>query len=154
MRHSNWGAVRGLLAVGLLMLVGVWGCSKPGWLKTYPVKGVVLVDGKPAKDVMIAFHPREKQEDRPHLPSGRTDEKGEFQLSTFVTDDGAPEGLYEVTIIWPERYNPISTLWEGDKLKGRYATKEKTEFRGIKIEAKPQELPPFEVSTTGKKGAS
>jgi hypothetical protein len=134
----------------VLLALVIAGCSKPGWLETYPVKGVVRVDGKPAKDAMITFHPREQTGERPYIPTGKTNENGEFTLSTFVADDGAPAGEYDVTITWPVRYNPISTLWEGDKLKGRYEKKQNSPFH-VTIEKKPQELPPFELSTTGSK---
>jgi len=151
MRHGVWGrAARSLFGAALAAFVVVLaGCGKRGWLETYPVKGTVLVDGKPAKDAMLSFHPKETVEGKPHLPAGRTNENGEFNLSTFVTDDGAPAGEYDVTIVWPVRHNPISTLWEGDKLGGQYA-KGKSTLR-VTIEKKPQQLPPFELTSGGSK---
>lgn len=146
---GGWRVFEVSFAATLISVLSL-GCSKPGWLETYPVKGIVRVDGKPAKEVMLTFHPREQTADRPYTPSGKTNENGEFSLSTFVTDDGAPAGDYDVTITWPVRYNPISTLWEGDKLKGRYDKKESAAFH-VTIEKKPQELPPFELATTGPK---
>ena len=148
MRSRGW-AVRGPLLLGLVLLAALLpGCRKKGWLDTYPVKGAVLVDGKPAKDVFVSFHPREAVGDRPYLPSGRTNENGEFVLSTFVEGDGAPAGEYDVTVTWPVRFNPISTLWEGDQLKGRYRDKAKPAFT-ITLEKKRQELAPFELKAGG-----
>jgi len=150
MRYRGWAwAVRGPLMLGLVLLVALLpGCRKKGWLETYPVKGAVLVDGKPAKDVFVSFHPKEGVGDRPYLPSGQTNENGEFVLSTFVEGDGAPAGEYDVTVTWPVRFNPISTLWEGDKLNGRYRDKAKPAVT-ITIEKKPQELAPFELKSGG-----
>ena len=148
MRSRGW-AVRGPVLLGLVLLAALLpGCRKKGWLDTYPVKGAVLVDGKPAKDVFVSFHPKEAVGDRPYLPSGRTDENGEFVLSTFVEGDGAPAGEYDVTVTWPVRFNPISTLWEGDQLKGRYRDKAKPAFT-ITVEKKRQELAPFELKSGG-----
>src|SRR5262245_41265941 len=115
MRYRRWALGGPLVLVSVLLGAVRPGCRKArGWLETYPVKGAVLVDGKPAKDVMITFHPKSEVGNRPYLPTGRTNEGGEFVLSTFVEGDGAPAGEYDVTVTWPERFNPISTLWEGD----------------------------------------
>ncbi len=149
MRQFGWRPARGLLGAVVLLAVLQAGCGGPGWLKTYPVKGVVRVDGKAAKGVFVTFHPRERVGERPYIPSGQTDENGEFKLSTFETGDGAPPGEYDVTVTWPVRFNPISTHWEGDQLNGRYAKKEDSAIR-ITVEKKPQELAPIEVSTSGK----
>ena len=151
MRHDDRRrAVRGLFALALTALVVVAGCGKKGWLETYPVKGSLLVDGKPAKGATVSFHPKEIVGDKPYLPTGRTDDNGEFSLATFVTDDGAPAGEYDVTVVWHVRYNPISTLWEGDKLNGQYATKAKSTLR-VTVEKRPQQLPPFELTAPAPK---
>jgi hypothetical protein len=152
MRHADRRrAVRGLFVAAFAALVGVLaGCGKRGWLETYPVKGTVLVDGKAAKGATVSFHPREATGDKPYLPTGQTDENGEFSLSTFVTNDGAPAGEYDVTVVWSVRYNPISTLWEGDKLNGQYADKSKSTLR-VSVEKHPQQLPPFELTSGGSK---
>jgi hypothetical protein len=132
--------------LGLVVLLP--GCAKQGWLDTYPVKGTILVDGRPAKEVVVSFHPKEDTGNRPYLPSGRTNERGEFVLSTFAEGDGAPACEYDVTIEWPVRYNPISTLWEGDKLNGRYSNQTKPAAT-VTIEKKRQELAPFELKSGG-----
>jgi hypothetical protein len=152
MRHRAWRrSVRGpfVAALAALMVVLV-GCTKRGWLETYPVKGSVLVDGQPAKDAMITFHPKQMTGDRPYLPTAQTNENGEFSIGTFAAGDGAPSGEYEITIVWPVRRNPVSTLWEGDKLNGRYAKKGKTTLRAT-VEKQPLQLPPFELTADSKK---
>jgi hypothetical protein len=140
-------AARRLSAVALVALLSVLpACRKSDRVETYPVKGKLLVDGKPAKGANVTFHPREAT-NPPYAPTGQADENGEFSIATFVAGDGAPAGEYDVTVVWPVRYNPISTLWEGDKLGGRYGKKENPAKR-VTVEKRPQELAPFEFSTT------
>jgi hypothetical protein len=148
-RVLSGSAARRLSAVALAALLLLPACGKSDRVETFPVKGKVLVDGKPAKGAHVAFHPKEAT-DRPYAPSAQTDDNGEFSLATFVTGDGAPAGEYDVTIVVPIRYNPISTLWEGDKLNGKYSKKE-TPAKRITVEKRPQDLPPFELSTTAPK---
>jgi len=150
MPRSRRRVVRGAITGALTALFVASGCAKRGWLETYPVTGAVLVDGQPVKDVMVTFHPKEIVGDRPYLPSGRTNENGEFNLATFVSGDGAPPGEYAVTIVWPVRHNPISTLWEGDKLNGRYSDRTKTTFR-VTVQKEPLQLSPFELTGSPRK---
>ncbi|HXG12520.1 MAG TPA: hypothetical protein VNK04_22380 [Gemmataceae bacterium] len=141
--------VRGLFLAGLVGLtVALASCGTKGRLPVYPVKGKVLVDGKPAKDAFVNFFPKDTGGREPYAPYAQTNENGEFTLSTYETGDGVPAGEYDVTITWPVRYNPISTLWEGDRLKGRYADRNKPPFH-VTIDKKAQELPPFELKSSG-----
>jgi hypothetical protein len=118
--------------------------------KVYPVKGKILVNGQPATDCQIAFHPTDAGDPATRVtPRGLTDEKGEFQLTTYYGNDGAPEGEYVVTIEWRERSGLTKQDFEGpDQLGGVYANPEKTKgLPGfvVKVERKPMELPPFEL---------
>jgi hypothetical protein len=86
----------------------------------------------------------------PATPQAVTDKNGEFQITSYLTNDGAPEGEYVVTIEWRERSGVMKTEFEGvDQLGGAYAKVEKT--RGlpgfvVKVERQPLELPPFELT--------
>jgi hypothetical protein len=148
MRHDGRRRLpRGLFAAGLAaVVVALAGCGKRDWLETYPVTGKVLVDGKPAKGAMVSFHPKTQVGNKSYVPSAQADDNGEFSLATYMTGDGAPAGEYDVTVVWPVRFNPISTLWEGDKLSGRYASREKSTLR-VTVEKQPQQLPPFDLSS-------
>jgi len=152
MRCVDWRRAAGALSGATLaaLVVVLSGCGKKGWLETYPVKGTVLVGGKPAAGASVTFYPREQVGERPYIPTGKTNDNGEFAVSTFVAEDGAPAGEYDVTVTWPVRYNPISTLWEGDKLERRYADKAKSGLRAT-VEKQPQQLPPFELTAPAKK---
>jgi hypothetical protein len=51
---------------------------------------------------MVSLHPVEPPpagEEAVH-PIGYADEQGNFKLTTYETNDGAPPGQYKVTIIW------------------------------------------------------
>jgi hypothetical protein len=150
MPRCGWGwTLRGPLLIALPLVFLLTGCgTKHGWLDTYKVKGVVHVDGKPAAGVHLAMHPKTVSDKRPFVCSAESDENGEFAMTTFVTGDGMPAGEYDVTFTWPLRKNPISTLWEGDKLKGRYADKAKAVHQ-VTVEKKAQELEPFKLTTSG-----
>lgn len=145
--HDGWDRKsHGLLMTALTFLVLFSGCGKSDRIPTYKVTGKVLVDGKPAKHVILKFHPRKQDSEKPYVPNGLTDESGNFSLATYEKGDGAPAGDYDVTFIWPERKNPISTMWEGDQLNGRYATKEKAKTQ-VTVAEKDQKLSPFKLSS-------
>lgn len=148
MQHRRWLAPVGRLAGVLSLVVAcllVSACGKRG--KTcYPVKGKVLLDGKPAKDVMVIFHPKDESDPERAAPSAQVDENGDFVLSTVAHNDGAPAGEYSVTFTWREASGLLKNQFDGpDRLKGRYADPKKNLFP-VTIEPKPTELPPFNLS--------
>src|SRR5262245_52833652 len=113
-----------LAAVVALVALNVPGCAKKNGrrLPVYPVKGQVLVGGKPAKGVFVYLWPASIGEGLDaYCPNGQTDDDGNFTLSTYDQNDGAPAGEYKVTAEWPARFNALTNRWEGDKLKGKYA---------------------------------
>ena len=142
-------ALRWTVVVAALVLAGCGdGRSFP---KVYEVKGTVLVNGQPANDVQITLH-RTSGDALPTAatPQGVSDAKGEFLLTSYNADDGAPNGEYVVTIEWRERTGIMKQDFEGiDRLGGAYAKVEKTkEMPGfvVKVEGKPLELPPFKLT--------
>ena len=63
----------------------------------------------------------------PATPQAVTDTNGEFHLTSYNADDGAPDGDYVVTIEWRERTGLMKQDFEGpDRLGGAYAKMEKT----------------------------
>lgn len=92
-------------------------------LTLHAVEGKVLVDGEPAENLNVAFHPLDADKN-PFCPVGRTNSKGIFHLMTRSDADGAPLGEYRVTLVWPdgaidECECPDPSLH--DRLKGMYA---------------------------------
>lgn len=59
-----------------------------------PVKGTVLLDGKPLEGAAVLFHPQ--ADERPAV--GITDKRGTFHLTTRSQGDGAHVGLNKVSI--------------------------------------------------------
>lgn len=139
-------AVRLVVASTLLALVSC-GDGRT-YRKVYPVKGKILVNGQPAEDCHIVLN-HTYEDKNPVAPQARTDAKGEFQLTTYQANDGAPDGEYIATITWRERSGITKQEFEGpDRLGGAYAKAEKNKgLPGfvIKVENKALELPPFDL---------
>lgn len=100
-RKSSWQAICTAIAVVLLV-----GCGETERFKNrkavYPVAGQFLVGGAPANGALIAFHPAGESGTGRALPSrATTDAEGRFELTTYATSDGAPEGEFVVTVYWP-----------------------------------------------------
>jgi hypothetical protein len=72
--------------------------------KVYQVRGVILLNGEPARYVMVRFHPVEPGPEA----VGKTDEEGRFELRTYSNEgnDGAVAGQHNVTI---EEWNPVTS---------------------------------------------
>lgn len=84
-----------LLVAGVALLVA--GCFQdPSRNKCIPTKGVLLVDGKPLAGVQVIAFALEQDARHPEIPSGITDDKGEFRLMSYVPGDGCPEGEYQL----------------------------------------------------------
>ena len=95
---------RSFPVVVLVACASLWlnSCGRSNRLPVYPVKGTVLVDGKPAKGVQLSFWPENGAADvGAYSPQAETDENGAFVLSTYEPGDGAPAGKYSVTARWP-----------------------------------------------------
>jgi len=97
----------------------------------YAVEGKVLIDGEPAENLSVAFHPQGAKKN-PFCPVGRTNHKGIFHLMTRSDGDGAPAGEYSVTLVWPdglvdECENIDPTLH--DRLKGFYARADQSKLQ-------------------------
>jgi len=141
-------ALRTAVAFALLAATS---CGDGKFPKTYAVKGKVLVDGQPAKDCQVSLHRASgPQLSTPATPSGVTDDNGEFQLTSYVANDGAPEGEYVVKIEWRERSGIAKSDFDGtDRLGGDYANTEKNKAtKGFTVQVGKQSitLPPFELT--------
>jgi hypothetical protein len=104
----------------LLVLLPL-GCNGKEPVKTHPVSGRVLYDGKPAAGVKVFFLPTSAPTVPviPSNPRGVTDASGRFQLTTFTDGDGAAEGGYQVILLWPPEGSESEEA-DGDRLLGWY----------------------------------
>jgi hypothetical protein len=139
-------ARRAVVAVALAtLLIALPGCSSDGRKKVYPVRGQILVDGKPAFEATVMFQPVDNAAPDRVNPTGMTDADGRFAISSYVKGDGAPPGDYIVLIEWRERSGVLKSNFDGpDRLKGKYYDEKKPPFR-VTVEKQPLELPPFEL---------
>src|SRR5437870_6502525 len=99
MQRQRW-AIQG---VGILTALGFWamaGCSQPAGPKLHPVRGQVLVNGRPAVNAFVVLHPLGSSDPQAARPHGRVDANGSFVIGTRAADDGALPGDYVVTIQW------------------------------------------------------
>jgi hypothetical protein len=148
-----------LLALVALCTTG-FGCSGeseedrlnrlvPNALDTTQVRGKVMVDGAPVKDLWVTLHPSDAS--LRLRPRGQTDAKGNFQITTYTGGDGAPPGAYKITIEWLT-YIKRDSDWGGpDKLKNQYNDPATSPFQ-VTVEDDPIELPVFELKLAGVEG--
>jgi hypothetical protein len=135
-----------LRAGGLVLALLLTGCGEAR-KAVFPVKGKVLdADGNPAAGAKVIFHATDSQDPTAPHPVGVADAAGEFTLTTYKKDDGAPAGSYAVTVQWsPEGINPNSAFAGADRLKGRYATVQNSPFKAT-VGTASTTLEPFQVN--------
>lgn len=88
---------------GLLLVLLFCGCgSSNPWETAHPVNGSILYKGKPIKDAELVFFPLDEKFPESVRPWAKSKENGEFALSTYDREDGAPAGKYKVTVVHHE----------------------------------------------------
>lgn len=145
--HRAWAAGV-ILAIGFVLI----GCGPQddGRLKSYPVRGKVTVDGQPTKGVYVFLVPDKQPSTHGIYPNAITDENGEYWVSTYDSEDGAPLGDYTVTAKWPEGEGLMVNSESPDRLQGKYADAAKSQLKLTVREAtreKPNEVSPLELTT-------
>lgn len=121
----------------LLSLALVAGCQSQDTsnnrVKVYPVEGKLNVLGRPAGNAHVAFHHVDKDRIGGLCPVGVTRPDGTFQLITYGGNDGAPEGEYVVTVIWPNESVSVDECCADplnlDRLQGLYFDPAKSTLR-------------------------
>lgn len=89
--------MRCVLCAAVVGIVTV-GCSsdvRKGAEPVHPVSGVITYRGQPVANADVTFHSAERK----RSAFGRTNDKGEYRLTTFAPNDGAVEGPQAVTIV-------------------------------------------------------
>jgi hypothetical protein len=92
-KNSRW--------ICFLLLVLLTSCSgeQNQTPPTYKVVGKVTYQGKPVSEATLIF----KKLDQSRGAVGETDSDGQFRLTTYSLDDGAPSGDYQVAIMCYEK---------------------------------------------------
>jgi hypothetical protein len=115
----------------------------PNAERTMPVRGKVLVDGKPVKDLIVKLHPPDESP-RTLVPNARTADDGTFSVTSYIGGDGAPRGKYKVTVEWLT-YQQLGNQWRGpNKLLDKYGGTETTPF-DVAVTDQPVDLPTYNV---------
>lgn len=140
---------RVLITTGLLLMVMLLSACQQSKNRppTHPVKGSLLVNGKPANGALITFHPANGIGNGRVIRSLATvKEDGSFVLTTFNSYDGAPPGEYVVTVYWPGPVSADSPAGEigPDRLKGRFSTPDRPLTR-VTIREGANELPTLKI---------
>jgi hypothetical protein len=90
-----------VLSAGGILLACLVGCARDPWDvgRTVPVRGRVLVDGKPLTTGLVVFQAdASKGNASKHEPRGKVDGEGTYQLTTQGKPGAAP-GWYKVAVI-------------------------------------------------------
>lgn len=130
-----------LIAVVLLS----FGCEGNKGPRVYPVKGRVILNGQPAANVRVMFHPEQPWEGTMSVPAAWTEADGTFTLTTFSANDGAPAGDYRVVLEVPE-YR--TNKGEGpNRMPDPYSNYQTTPLKAH-VDPQPNDLAPIEVKVT------
>lgn len=132
-----------LLAVAVL-LAGITGCgssANPSWSAVYPVKGKLLVDGKPGAGALLVLHAKGKPDAGGIRPRAYVGPDGSFELSTYVSNDGAPEGDYAVTIDLRQQIKNGNEAYAGPSLLPTAYSKPDTSPVSVRVAQGSNELP-------------
>lgn len=125
---------RAALLPGLMTLLSLTaaGCGPSGPepvnpKQVVPVSGIVHVDGEPQPGVKVRLVPIPLPPGgRVTLPTiGRTDEEGNFQLTTYYQNDGAPIGEFGMLFEWD--LNPSGDAY--DHFQGKYMDRSAPEHK-------------------------
>lgn len=87
------GCVLAALFVSALM-IGCGGGASAGGGAVYKVTGKVTLSGAPLAGALVTFVSQEKKP----AAIGRTNDQGEYTLTTYTSDDGAAAGRFAVVI--------------------------------------------------------
>ncbi len=130
------------LALALISLVFV-GCGNGEYrTPTHTVRGKLTDGSKPVAHAQVVFHPVGGGSAETLKPRGKTDANGEFTLTTYDGNDGAPAGEYRVTVeLWA---TPRLSGGPENQLPPKYADPAKSGFTAT-VNAGPTELQPFVV---------
>ncbi|WP_373653144.1 hypothetical protein [Schlesneria sp. DSM 10557] len=141
---------RNVIFASITLLFGCRGNRVPYRKPTSKVTGRLVIDGdEPGSQVKIDCVPiSEVDTDPAHfsVSSTMTQPDGSFEISTYQSGDGVPDGDYVLTITWGT-LNLMSRSYGGpDKLKGRYSDPKKSEIK-FTVEGSPVDLGDIELTT-------
>lgn len=148
MKRSMRSMMRLTIVATCCLLLCSCGKKDESRKETYPVSGVVTVDGQAVDALAVrCTDVNGLDKENPTISSAFTDEEGKFEISTYESADGMPAGEYVLTFMWGE-WNMISGSYGGpDQLKDRYADPKTSEVKFTVKEGEPTELGTIELTT-------
>ena len=99
---------RYLASVALATCATIVGCSEE--IERIPVRGRVLIDGRPLKYGYVTVTP---QGARPAM--GQLDQDGRFDLTTYKPGDGTVLGTHPITVNAGEVLDSVRVRWHAPK---------------------------------------
>jgi hypothetical protein len=143
----NWSLRRLLLILTIVSMSSGCGRSTPTRLATFPVRGKVLVDGQPVDNLAIYCNRLSAvNKEFPTESQCFTQKDGSFEIGTYLSKDGVPEGDYALTFRLGE-WNMFNKSYEGDKLNGRYTDPKESAVKFTVTKGKPTELGEIKLTT-------
>jgi hypothetical protein len=141
------GVRPGFAAVVVLFAMALVGCGGEGAarLPVHPVEGVVTRDGKPLANALVALHPKTPQAGHEIAPRAQTDANGQFKVTTYDTNDGAPEGEYAVTVQYYQLIQNGTSSEPGPNVLSPKISLPSTTDIVVKVASGPNKLAPIEV---------
>lgn len=151
-----WEWVARSVVVALVAVATCTGCgdsSSAGNKPVFPTQGTVTYLGQGAAGVVVTLHPSGANDPAAIYPHGTTDASGAFQLTSYVLNDGAPVGTYQVSLKWPDTsYQPRTpeereNMLMGerpDRFRGRYLNPATSNLT-VTITEGENQLPPFDL---------
>ena len=137
----RWLAVIAILTTG-------FGCSQaargPERHKTFPVYGIVEVNGLPAEGVFITCHPNKAASEYSQTLGTLTGDDGKFAFSTYQEKDGLPEGVYKLVFKW-QKLGLDATV---DQLQGAYDSPTKSKIEIVVGPGEKNDLGVIELSAS------
>jgi hypothetical protein len=136
-----------LVCFAAIALFAVASCSARA-KDIYPVSGEVLCQGQPAVGAVVFFNRHGGAVIGDPSIMGIVRQDGRYELVSGSQGSGAPAGDYDVMIQWPRPSPHRGGSWRmgADRLAGRFSDPTHPMLRA-RIEARPNELPPFEIRT-------
>lgn len=150
MDRTTFGRVPGFAALGsaamLLAVFAAAGCSQKkvdNRKAVYPVHGKLLIDNQPAPGALLVLHPVGGSWDA-ERPVATVSSDGTFEVTTYVTKDGAPAGEYIVTAQWYLSADKDAPGPWPNVIPAKYARPESSDLR-VRVAEGPNDLQPLVI---------
>ncbi len=113
----------------------------------FPVRGTVVFGPakKQAAGVRVFFHPVRTDDKNPLISTALTNENGIFEMTTRSARDGAPQGVYIVTLVWPPPRQSVFDGDEVDRLGGAFSNAASSKIRFTVQPTSTNEVPTIEL---------